>query len=191
MVAGKPPKNMIQLEADPALVDPKESPTAAASSARAQKIATLFTWPGKIETVKAAPKAPPLTPSQQEFVAAGKVLYTAICAACHLPNGIGQEGLAPPLAASEWVTGSPDRLSRIVLHGLSGPIEVLGKTYTMDMPGLGPALSDEQIAQILSYIRRDWGHEATVVEPAAVAAVRAATKDRASSWTAAELQKIP
>jgi mono/diheme cytochrome c family protein len=58
------------------------------------------------------------------------------------------------------------------------------------MPGIGAMFSDEQIAQVLSYIRRDFGNEAPVVETATVTSARAATKDRGASWTAAELLNI-
>jgi mono/diheme cytochrome c family protein len=113
-----------------------------------------------------------------------------VCVGCHLPQGQGQEGLAPPLAGSEWVQGPEQRLIRIVLHGVGGPITVNGTEYNMDMPGIGAAFSDEQIAQVLSYIRRDFGNEAPVVDTATVTSVRAATKDRGATWTAVELLNI-
>ena len=156
---------------------------------RAAKVAALLTWPGMPGYVEEK-KVPPLTPAQKEFVAAGKNLYTAVCAGCHLPNGIGQEGLSAPLAGSEWVTGSEGRLVRIVLHGVGGPIIAAGKETNLEMPGIGGAFTDEQIAQILSYIRRDFGNEAPIVETATVEKIRASTKDRAGSWTAAELESV-
>jgi mono/diheme cytochrome c family protein len=113
-----------------------------------------------------------------------------ICAACHQPTGLGQEGLAPPLAASDWAVGPESRLVRIVLQGIGGPLSVNGKEYSLDMPGLALALNDEQIAQILSYIRRDLGNEAPVVSTASVKKIRDATKDRGASWTADELRQI-
>ena len=153
------------------------------------KVAGLFVWPGKPGYVEEK-AAPPLTSQQQEFVAAGKQLYTAICGACHQPTGLGQEGLAPPVANSEWVQGPESRLIRIVLQGVSGPISVNGKDYNLDMPGLGLAFTDEQIAQILSYTRRDFGNSASVIEPATVAKIRNATKDRGAAWSAAELETL-
>ncbi|MCE9609718.1 MAG: c-type cytochrome [Chthoniobacter sp.] len=161
----------------------------AAVQERAGKIAALFTWPGQ---PGAAPevKAPPLTAAQQEFVAKGAALYNTICTACHLPQGQGQEGLAPPLAGSEWVAGPESRLIRIVLHGVGGRISVAGKDYTLAMPGLGAALPDESVAQVLSYIRRSFGHEQPIVETATVTKVRAASKDRGAEWTAEELERF-
>ena len=113
-----------------------------------------------------------------------------ICAACHQPTGLGQEGLAPAIANSEWVNGPESRIIRIVLQGVGGPISVNGKDYNLDMPGLGAAFKDEQVAQILSYVRRDFGNAAPVVETASVAKVREGTKDRGASWTVAELEAM-
>ena len=156
---------------------------------RAEKMRALFVWPGKPGYVEEKP-APPLTAEQQQFVETGRQLYTALCAACHQPNGQGQEGLAPPVANSEWITGPEGRLIRIVLQGVGGPMVVNGREYSLEMPGLGAVLSDEQIAQILSFIRRDFGNVAPVVETSSVEKVRAATKDRGAGWTADELANI-
>lgn len=113
------------------------------------------------------------------------------CAPCHQLNGSGAAGVAPPLAGSEWVAGPPERLARIVLHGLYGPVQVGNQTWNLAMPGLGAsgAIDDENIAAVLSYIRRAWGHRTPPVEPELVAAVRRETKDRALPWTAAELTR--
>ena len=156
---------------------------------RAPKIAGIVTWPGK-PGEKPEVKAPPLTAAQKAFVAQGAATYNLLCTACHLPQGQGQEGLAPPLAGSEWVDGPESRLIRIVLHGVGGRMTVAGKDYALDMPGLGAALNDEQIAQVLSYIRRSFGHEQPVVETAAVKKVRDGSKDRGAEWTADELEKF-
>lgn len=155
---------------------------------RAERVNALFVWPGKPGYVEPTPP-PPLTDEQKAFVEAGKQLY-AVCAACHQPNGQGQEALAPPLANSEWVTGPESRLIRIVLQGVGGPMTVNGREYSLDMPGLGAALNDEQIAQILSYIRNDFGNTASVIDAATVAKARGSTKDRGASWTADELANM-
>lgn len=152
---------------------------------RAEKLLGVLTWPGKAGEAAPAP-LPPLTEPQKLAIEQGKALY-ALCGACHQPNGQGQEGLAPPLANSEWVTGSEQRLIKIILQGIGGPIEVNGRQYNLDMPGLAAALGDEQIAQIASYIRREWGNQASYVDTATVTAVREGTKDRGGSWTAEEL----
>jgi mono/diheme cytochrome c family protein len=148
-----------------------------------------MTWPGKPGALPESPVVP-LTAAQQSRFALGKTLYAGICAACHLPDGRGVAGLAPPLVDSEWVLGSEQRLTRIVLHGLSGPISVQGMAYNLDMPALG-AFDDEQVAAILTYIRREWEHTAAAVEPATVQAIRAAHSTRAEAWKQDELLKIP
>jgi mono/diheme cytochrome c family protein/glucose/arabinose dehydrogenase len=159
------------------------------SAARAAALSALMTWPGKPGALPESPVVP-LTAAQQSRFALGKTLYAGICAACHLPDGRGVAGLAPPLVDSEWVLGSEQRLTRIVLHGLSGPISVQGMAYNLDMPALG-AFDDEQVAAILTYIRREWEHTAAAVEPATVQAIRAAHSTRAEAWKQDELLKIP
>ncbi|MBL9216759.1 MAG: cytochrome c, partial [Opitutaceae bacterium] len=96
----------------------------------------------------------------------------------------------PPLVGSEWVTGSEERLIRIVLHGLNGPITVEGKEYNNVMAPLGGVLKDDQIANVLSYVRATWGNAAPEVQPETVAKVRSETAGRTSFWTAPELLKI-
>ncbi len=153
------------------------------------KLADMLTWPGK--PVPAGFKPPrPLTAEEQSRYEMGKALYTGICAGCHQPNGAGLEGIAPPLVDSEWVTGSPDRLSRIVLHGVRGYITVKKRRYQLDMPPLG-ALGDEPLAAILTYIRREWEHGAEPIAPDFLKAVRAKEAQRTDSWTEQELLKIP
>ncbi|HYH57363.1 MAG TPA: cytochrome c, partial [Anseongella sp.] len=116
---------------------------------------------------------------------------------CHGADGKGIRSLAPPLNRSEWVTGSKDRLAAIVLFGLSGPIEVSGHVYKQpeisgEMPGIGnnDALSDEDIAQILSFVRNAWNNDAGIVTAADVARVRQQLKDRRGAFTAEELEKL-
>ena len=123
-------------------------------------------------------------------IAMGRTLYAATCGACHQANGAGLAGLAPPLAESEWVTGSEARLARIVLHGLTGPITVNDVTYQMEMPALA-VFDDEQIAGVLSYIRQEWGNEAPAVSADTVKQIRASTGSRTAPWTQDELLQIP
>lgn len=158
-------------------------------SARLEKISGLVTWPGQPGYV-APPKVIPLSAEEDKRFAAGRDLFAASCAACHQLTGLGMEGLAPPLADSEWVIGQPERLTRIVLHGLRGKISVIGRNYEMEMPSLN-VLDDEQIAAVLTYIRREWEHGASPVDVAAVKKIRDATGHRNEAWTEAELLKIP
>jgi mono/diheme cytochrome c family protein len=120
----------------------------------------------------------------------GKSVYQTNCIACHQANGLGVPGAFPPLAGSEWVTGSEERLVRIVLHGLQGPITVKGNEYNNVMAPLGAVLKDEQIANVLSYIRQEWGNTAPDVEAASVARIRADTAAHTGYWTAEALLKI-
>jgi mono/diheme cytochrome c family protein len=156
-------------------------------SAGADRIAALFEWPGK--PVPPRPKLVPLSEKQQALFAVGEKQYTLICAQCHKPDGSGQDGKAPPLLNSPWVLGPQSRAIRIVLHGMRGPIPVGEKTFNLDMPSL-KALSDEQIAGVLTYIRRSFGHEADPIEPAAVQSVRDWTQARRDGWTVPELLEM-
>jgi mono/diheme cytochrome c family protein len=119
----------------------------------------------------------------------GKQIYATTCAACHQPNGTGLSDVYPPLAESEWVTGDEDRLIRVVLHGLTGEIEVAGETVSGAMPAWGAALDDAQIAAVLTYVRSSWGNGAPPVSAATVARTRLATAKRATPWTAGELSR--
>lgn len=111
------------------------------------------------------------------------------CAACHQRNGEGVAGNYPPLAGSEWVSGSEARLAALVLHGLEGSITVRGQSYNQVMPAWGH-LSDDQIAAVLTYIRGSWGNSAGAVAPELVAEVRSRTESRRRPWTADELDRL-
>ena len=172
-------RRKVKLEAKPALLDTPGT----------EKVADMLTWPGK--PVPAGFKPPrPLTADEQSRFEMGKALYSGICAGCHQPSGSGLDGIAPPLIDSEWVNGSPDRLSRIVLHGVRGYITVKKRRYQLDMPPLG-ALGDEPLAAILTYLRREWEHGAEPVSADFLKAVREKEARRTDSWTEQELLKIP
>jgi mono/diheme cytochrome c family protein/glucose/arabinose dehydrogenase len=114
----------------------------------------------------------------------GKAHYSgaAACFGCHGAAGEGVPNLGPPLDASEWVTGQPQRLVKILLHGLTGPVTVAGITYkpTADMPGLAqnPLMKDQDIADIATYIRNEWSNQAKPVSKEAVQSIRKETADR-------------
>ena len=156
---------------------------------RVAKLSSLLVWPNK-PGVKPEPPLTPLTPEQQARYDLGEVLFTGVCAACHQPHGKGLDGVAPPLMDSEWVLGPEQRLVRIVLHGLTGPVSVKGKTYRLDMPAFG-SFTDEQISGILTYIRREWEHGASPIGPETVKAIRAATADRREAWVQEQLRALP
>ncbi len=120
----------------------------------------------------------------------GLATYELACLPCHQPEGRGLTGLYPPLANSEWVRGNPDDLIRIVLHGLTGPIQVAGAEYggpdAIPMPGLA-GMADQDIADVLTYIRQAFGSGAPAVPVEAVSRIRTATAARTDPWTAVEL----
>jgi mono/diheme cytochrome c family protein len=143
------------------------------------------------EAAKAAASAPKeLTPEQ--VLASGKRLFQT-CAACHQATGLGVAGVYPPLAGSEWVLGKEDRLIRVLLHGLGGPVQVIGNTYNGAMPAFGKIpgggynWSEEKISHVLSYIRHEWGNNAGFITKDNVAAVLKAEASRAKAWTQDEL----
>ena len=131
-----------------------------------------------------------LTPEQRlksEHLASfqrGKKLFTGMagCIGCHGEDGAGMPNLGPPLDESEWVTGDPEILAKILLHGLQGPITVNGTEYNPQaaMPGLSmnPTIKDNDIADIMTYIRGNWSNKAGKVTAEEVTAVHEATKDR-------------
>jgi mono/diheme cytochrome c family protein len=129
-------------------------------------------------------------------LALGKARYEALCAPCHQSSGLGTPGQFPPLVASEWVlTAGPGRMTRIALHGLTGPIMVKGQPFNgamppMGEPRMGGTLTEEELAAVLTYVRQSWGNNASEVTIDQVKAVRAATADRNSPWTADELTKV-
>ena len=126
-------------------------------------------------------------PPEIPQIAKGKALYLVSCSACHQPNGQGLQGIAPPLAETRWPSESEDRLARIVLHGLRGPINVAGKKYNLEMPAMG-FFDDQDIAAILTYIRSAWGKPSRPVTREAIGKIRALNRERSDSWTIEELQ---
>ena len=118
----------------------------------------------------------------QQLFAAGKQIYQTLCVVCHQADGRGRDKIAPPLAGSVLTLGPPAIPVRIMLHGKRGPTNV--------MPALGTIMSDEQIAAVLTYVRREWGQTGSAIDAATVAQVRGATAGRARPWTAEELQQF-
>ena len=124
------------------------------------------------------------------FVAAGegKSRYEMLCGVCHGIDGKGAgEAGFPPLAGSDWVKGSPDRMVQVILHGLEGPITVSGKDYNLMMPPQGAALTDPHIAEIATYIRGAWGNEQSAVTTDQVAQMRSDSQKQTEKWTASQL----
>ena len=122
----------------------------------------------------------------------GAKVYRNQCAQCHQADGNGVLGVYPPLVASDWVTGHPQVVSRILINGLNGPILVNGSNYNGNMPAFGPsglALSDRDIAGVITYIRQEWGNSATEVTEATIAKYSDIYAGRSVPWQAADLKE--
>jgi len=143
---------------------------------RVSAVIARVEWPGK--PGMAAPIAP-LSPEEEQRFNAGAEVYKNICITCHQPDGRGQEKTAASLVGSTLALASPDVPARIVLNGKEGPIGL--------MPPVGSVLSDDQIAAVLTYIRREWGQAGNAVDPAIVRDTRALVAGRAKPWTNEEL----
>ena len=125
----------------------------------------------------------------------GYALFNSTCQTCHGIDGNGVKSLAPPLNKSQWVTGDKEKLISIVLLGLTGPIEVNGHLYKApeingDMPAIGfdKQITDEQVAEVLSFIRKSWQNSSEKVSTLEVAKIRQKLKGRQKSFTAEELK---
>ena len=113
----------------------------------------------------------------------------SVCGGCHQGNGNGIPGQFPPLAGSEWVNGGTERLIRVAQHGLVGAITVKGQGYNTPggMMGFGAAMSAQDLANVLTYVRNSWGNEGSMVTKEMVEKVRSEEK-RATQWTEADLK---
>ncbi|MEM8955835.1 MAG: PVC-type heme-binding CxxCH protein [Verrucomicrobiota bacterium] len=116
------------------------------------------------------------------------------CVTCHQANGQGVINIYPPIVDTEWVNGDKERLIKLVLHGLWGPITIKDKLYDPQkgvppMTALGAMYSDNEVAAVLTYVRHSWGNNSGPVSAEEVKAVREATKDRATFYSPEELLK--
>jgi mono/diheme cytochrome c family protein/glucose/arabinose dehydrogenase len=129
---------------------------------------------------------------KKQFKAGHEVYFRdAHCSTCHQPDGKGLDPAFPPLTNSPWVSGDPDRLIKLTLHGLMGPFELNGKKYDGNVPmtPFGGMLNDSETAAVLTYIRNRFENQALPIKPEQVAKVRAATKDRKMFYLTGELLK--
>ena len=152
---------------------------------------------GRVITTETGEKMPkPTSPLKGEALTLfkkGQEVYSreGHCATCHQPDGQGlPAAMFPPLTKTKWVNGNEDRLIKLTLHGLLGPIEVKGKKYPGQVPMTAfKQLPDEEIAAVLTYVRNTFGNKAPMVTPAKVKEVREATKSQAGFLAPAELLK--
>ena len=177
MLLGSPTGWDAVLNSHPADCDPRIIKTARA-------VDTTLRWvgrPGTTTTTK-------IDTSPDGLVARGRRLY-GHCMTCHQATGRGLPPVYPPLDESHFVTGDPERLTRILLHGLQGRIKVDGRVYNQSMPA-APYSSDIDLAAVMSYIRQAWDNAADVIEPEFVAKVREKTKGRVQPWSPEELKEF-
>ncbi len=126
------------------------------------------------------------------MLAHGKARYDQVCGLCHGVDGLGKPGQAPPLAGSEWVnTKDFQRLARIPLQGLNGQLSVKGQTWSLSMPAMGAAMSDADLADVLTYIRNSWGNKNSPVTAADVKAIRAKIGAHPQPLTNGTLKALP
>jgi mono/diheme cytochrome c family protein len=125
-------------------------------------------------------------------LAQGKKVYEQICGTCHGVDGLGKPGQAPPLSGSEWVNAKGhNRLAHIPLAGLSGTLSVAGKDWNLPMAAMGAALSDADLANVLTYIRSSWGNQAGEVTADDIKAVRAGMGARPQPMSHDQLMAMP
>jgi mono/diheme cytochrome c family protein len=136
-----------------------------------------------------------LTGTERELFMKGREIYSldGYCGTCHQPDGNGLTAAGfPPLAETRWVNGNEERLIKLTLNGLSGPIEVLGREYPGNVPmtPFGGMLNNEEVAAVLTYVRNAFGNEASAITPEKVEEVRVATSNKSGFYSAEELLEL-
>jgi mono/diheme cytochrome c family protein len=130
------------------------------------------------QTKPAAAKKPAVAPAKggvAASIARGKEVYLQQCLACHQADALGVQGMNPPLVKTKWVLGDKTTLVQVVLKGMTGEVDIDGEIYHNVMAPHAD-LSDQQIADVLTYIRNNFGNKASPVTAAEVKAIRAKTK---------------
>jgi mono/diheme cytochrome c family protein len=132
-----------------------------------------------------------LTPEEKEAlrlerkISSGEKVFAVRCASCHQANGLGIAGQYPPLDGSNWVTADPGIITNIILKGLKGEIVVKGETYgtsaAVNMAAV--AISDREIANVVTYVRQAWGNNVDEIFEDEVAAIRADSIEQQDQWT--------
>jgi mono/diheme cytochrome c family protein len=132
-----------------------------------------------------------LTPEEKEAlrlerkISSGEKVFAVRCASCHQANGLGIAGQYPPLDGSNWVTSDPGIITNIILKGLKGEIVVKGETYgtsaAVNMAAV--AISDREIANVVTYVRQAWGNNAEEIFEDEVASIRSESAEQQDQWT--------
>ncbi len=143
---------------------------------------------------KEKPVLTDLKGNERDLFVKGKAIYArdGYCNTCHQSNGKGLESSGfPPLTGTTWVTGSEERLIKLVLKGLYGPIDVLGKKYPGQVPmtPFAGMLNDDEVAAVLTYVRNSFGNKAPAITAEKVKATRASVQDKTGFYSPEELLK--
>jgi nitrite reductase (NO-forming) len=115
------------------------------------------------------------TLTKEQQIQAGAALFKGTCSTCHQENGAGMAGVFPPLAKSDFMMADQRRAIEIVLNGRTGPMTVNGASYDSVMPPMSQ-LTDDEVANILTYAMNSWGNSGAAIAKEQVAKVRAGTK---------------
>lgn len=166
----------LELPARPASLDRIVQVNDSLVREKAVAVVERLTWPGKPGS---RDRFASLAPAAQERYESGREIYTAQCAVCHGQEGEGEEGVAVPLVGSSWVNEGHYNLIRILLQGKEGELGLMPPQRN---------LSDEEIAEVLTYVRNAWGNAAYPVTPGQAADLRVETAAREQPWTDAELR---
>ena len=134
-----------------------------------------------------------MTGDAQEQYLRGAEIYSrdGHCSTCHQPDGLGlMAGGFPPLAESPWVTEDEDRLIKLTLNGLLGPMEFQGRQYPglVPMTPFGGMLKDEELADVLTYVRNSFDNRADPISASKIAEVRVATQSKVGFYSPEELE---
>jgi putative membrane-bound dehydrogenase-like protein len=187
----RPPPRQVVLPTAPASFEALRHSNNARISVAAEAFSKQLVWPGK--DGKPLPVVPPLPAKYQALYDLGRKEYLGLCAACHHAAGYGDAGKGPPLLDSEWLD-QDERLTRLVLFGLRGPLSINGQPFNPDgaleMPAMYKALDDEKIAGILTFVRREFRDGTGPIEPAMVTRIRKAMAGRTDQWTEKELREL-
>jgi mono/diheme cytochrome c family protein len=172
---------MLVLSREPAIaaVAARSAEKADSLSDRMVAVLARVEWPGKPGV---ASPVPALSSSEQRRFETGREVYASLCAACHQVDGRGRPDTAPSLVGSLLALGPADVTARVLINGKEGSTGL--------MPPLGASLSDDQIAAVLTYIRREWGQRGTPVEPAVVDNARRTSAGRTRPWTDDDLLAV-
>lgn len=155
--------------------------------------ANVFNWysrplPG---STGSAPGPGAAAPAEKTPVEIGEQVFKLNCATCHQESGLGIAGMYPPLAKSEYVNGGSTRLGMILLKGIQGKITVEGHDFGAAVMPAWDKLSDQKIADVLTYVRQAWGNKATEITPEEIAAARKQFSGQTEFWTEPDLLKVP